>query len=135
MCCTAVAAHASILVEILESGMIDPNLKEHHLTATKMLVYLLCQFIDMLESQSTKSVGVATTKVGENSPFTEHLFFLGIGLVCPSVCWDSSEMDCRNFFTYISIRYGLGMMPVFLIVSIMTDITDIVTDITYPLTW
>ena len=38
----------------------------------------------------------------------------GIGLVCVSVCCDSSEMARRNFFTlYISIRYDLGMMAVF----------------------
>ena len=33
---------------------------------------------------------------------------------CPSICCNSSETVCRNFFVfYISIRYGLKMMHLF----------------------
>ena len=55
-----------------------------------------------------------------------------------AVCWYSSQTVCWNFFIYlyISIRYSLWAMYVFskiLIPSIITDVSDILSDIIFPM--
>ena len=56
--------HANNLAEILEMEM-RPETREEHLNTVKMTVYLLCQFIDMIESDASKPSAIVSGKVKE----------------------------------------------------------------------
>ena len=56
--------HANNLAEILEMEM-RPETREEHLNTVKMTVYLLCQFIDMIESDASKPSAIVSGKVRE----------------------------------------------------------------------
>ena len=56
-------SHGNILVEILESGMVELEAREKHLNAVKMITYLICQFIDIYESELTKPSATVNSKV------------------------------------------------------------------------
>ena len=56
--------HANNLAEILEMEM-RPETREEHLNTLKMTVYLLCQFIDMIESDASKPSAIVSGKVIE----------------------------------------------------------------------
>ncbi len=62
MLCTGISGHANVLVELLEADL-SPEARSEHLNAVKMSVYLLCQFMDMIESVASKPSEVISGKV------------------------------------------------------------------------
>ena len=78
---TAMQAHGNLLVETLESGMIEPSTRIRHLNAVKMTSYLICQFVDTYESEITKpsatvSGKVCTRRVYRYTPFALSVYFV-----------------------------------------------------------
>ncbi len=57
-----ISGHANVLVELLESDL-SADARSEHLNSVKMSVYLLCQFMDMIESVASKPSEVISGKV------------------------------------------------------------------------
>ena len=60
--CLGIQTHANNLAEILEMEM-RPESREEHLNTVKMTVYLLCQFIELIESDASKPSAIVSGKV------------------------------------------------------------------------
>ena len=57
-----IGGHANSLAEQLETDM-GADSRQEHLNTVKMTVYLLCQFIDMIESDVSKPSAIISGKV------------------------------------------------------------------------